>query len=113
MITLIMVLTFLYAAELLIGVAILSFILHPLRQVRWSVFSKRVVLTILGVILVSPVLAPAGTLAVIPVPISVLMAFTRSSADVGYMLHTSWFIALSMLVTALLCRYVARRMFPE
>ncbi|WP_155394296.1 hypothetical protein [Xanthomonas albilineans] len=101
-----------YIAELIMGCVILYFISHAIRQVKWSIFHRRYLFMAIGVIIFSPVLAPAGTLAVMPVPFGVLMAFIRSSADFSYLLHTSWFIVLSMFVTALLCRHMARRIFP-
>lgn len=97
--------------ELVLGTGLLAFIFYPLQKAAWPNHRKRAVFIASGVLLVSPAVAPAGTLAVAPLPLGVLLSFIRSSTDAMFLLKTWWFIVPSMLITGFLCRYVAHRLF--
>ena len=99
--------------ELILGAFLLALLFSTLRKAGWSINGKRALLIILGVVLVSPALAPAGSSALIPLPLGVLLAFIRTSEDVTFLFRTYWFIVPSMLVTGLVFGYVARRLFPR
>jgi len=98
--------------ELILGAFLLALLFSTLRKAGWSINGKRALLIILGVVLVSPALAPAGSAALIPLPLGVLLAFIRKSEDVTFLFRTYWFIVPSMLVTGLVFGYIARRLFP-
>lgn len=113
MLSSVLILGFLSVAGLGIGIALLSLILYPLQKSTWPAHRKRGLFIALGVLLASPAVAPAGTLAVIPLPLGVLLAFIRSSTDAMFLARTWWFIVPSMLITGFACRYVAHRLFPR
>jgi membrane-associated PAP2 superfamily phosphatase len=99
--------------ELMLGVGLLALLFSPMRKTNWSVHAKRSLLIILGVILISPALTPAGSTALIPLPLGVLLAFIRRAEDVTFLFHTLWFLVPSMLVTGFVFGYMARRLFPD
>ena len=112
MVSVVLMLAFVSIVEVVLGIGLLALVLYPpLQKATWTIRRKRVVFVTLGVLLISPVVAPAGTLAVIPVPIGVFLAFTRSSADVAFLLQAWWFIVPSMLATGFACWYVVHRLF--
>jgi hypothetical protein len=111
MFSVVLILGFVSIVELVIGVGLLTLIFYPLKKTAWPIHRKQAVFAALGVLIVSPAIAPAGTLAVIPLPLGVLLAFMRSSTDATFLLQTWWFIVPSMLITGLACRYVAHRLF--
>lgn len=97
--------------ELVIGVGLLTVVLYPLQKAAWPIQRKKAMFVALGVLFVSPAIAPAGTLSVMPLPFGALLAFIRSLTDVAFLLKTLWFILPSMLITGFVCRYVAHRLF--
>ncbi|UPG84340.1 hypothetical protein L2Y94_13420 [Luteibacter aegosomatis] len=97
--------------ELLIGVGLLSFFVYPVKNIAWPNNRKRVIFVCVGVLITSPALAPAGTLALFPIPLGVLLMYLRSSEDAIFLLKTWWFILPSMLITGLACTYAANRLF--
>lgn len=99
--------------ELVIGVGLLTIVLYPLQKAAWPIQRKKAMFVALGVLLVSPAIVPAGTLAVIPLPLGVILAFIRSLTDVTFLLKTWWFISPSALITGFVCRYVAHRLFSS
>ena len=107
----VLILGFVSIVELVIGVGLLTVVLYPLQKSAWTIQRKKAMFVALGVLLVSPAIAPAGTLSVMPLPLGVLLAFIRSITDVTFLLQTWWFIVPSMLITGLVCRYVAHRLF--
>lgn len=113
MISVVMVIGFISIVELALGIGFLVVIFHSFRNAAWPSNRKRVAFIILGVLLISPAIAPAGTLAVIPLPLGILLAFMRSSTDAMFMLKTWWFILPSMIVTGVVCRYVAQRVLVD
>lgn len=98
--------------ELIVGVALLALLFSALRKTTWRILAKRASLIIVGVMLASPAPAPAGSAALIPLPLGVLLASIREWEDVTFLFRTYWFIVPSMLVTGLLLSYVAHRLFP-
>jgi hypothetical protein len=106
-----LILGFIYIAELVLGIGLLAFVFYPFQKSAWPNHRKRLLFIALGVLLVSPAVAPAGTLAVIPLPLGVLLAFIRSSTDAMFLARTWWLIVPSMLITGFACRYVAHRLF--
>ena len=99
--------------ELVLGAGLFALIFSPMRKTNWSVHAKRALLIILGVVLISPALAPAGSSALVPLPLGILLAFIRKSDDAIFLVRTYWFLIPSMLVTGLVFGYVARRLFPK
>jgi len=99
--------------ELTLGIGLLALVVSPIRKTDWPVRAKRTLLVTLGVILISPALAPAGSTALIPLPLGVLLAFIRRAEDVALLINTLWFLAPSMLVSGVVFSYVARRLFPH
>jgi hypothetical protein len=113
MVSAVLLIGFVSIVELILGSALLVFLFSLLRRVGWSSHVKRVLLIVLGVMLISPALAPAGSMALIPLPLGILLAFLRRSEDVTFLYRTLWFIVPSMLVTGLVFVYIARRLFPN
>jgi hypothetical protein len=111
MLSAVLILGFISIVELVLGIGLLTLVFYPLQKVAWTAHRKRAVFVALGILLVSPAVAPAGTLAVIPLPFGVLLAFIRSSTDATFLFQTWWFIVPSMLITGFACRYVAHRLF--
>jgi hypothetical protein len=102
---------FIFIVELVLGIGLLATVFYPLKKSAWSNYQKRAIFVAVGALLVSPAVAPAGTLAIIPIPLGVLLACIRSSMDAMFLLKTWWLIAPSMLITAFVCRYVSHRLF--
>ena len=113
MVSVVLLIGFVSMIELMLGSALLALLFTLLRKARWPSYAKRALLIVFGVILVSPALAPAGFMALIPLPLGVLLAFLRKSEDVTFLFRTLWFIVPSMLVTGLVFGYMARRLFPK
>jgi len=113
MVSAVLLISFVSIVELILGSALLALLFSLLRKASWSRHAKRALLIVLGVILVSPALAPAGSTALIPLPLGILLAFLRKSEDVNFLLRTLWFIVPSMLITGLVLGYIARRLFPN
>lgn len=111
MVSAVLILGCIAIVELVVGISLLAFIFFSVQKTPGFSNRRRFAFVALGVLLISPALVPAGTLAVVPLPLGVLLAFVRSSADVMFLLKTWWFIVPSMLVTGFACRYVARRFF--
>lgn len=109
MLSVVLILFFSSVVELGLGVGLLSFVFCPLQKTAWPNRRKEAIFVALGVFLVSPSVAPAGSLAVMPLPLGVLIAFMRSSTDAMFLFKTGWFVVPSMLIMGLVCRYVARR----
>jgi len=99
--------------ELMLGSAILAILFYPLRKAGWNNGVNRALFVAFGIVLVSPALAPAGFITVIPLPLGILLAFIRSSSDITFLLRTSWFTVPSMFVTGFIFSYIARRLFPK
>lgn len=108
---LIFFIVFISIIELVVGCALLALLFQPLRKFSWPSLHKRQLFVVFGVLLISPTVAPAGAISVIPLPIGVLLAFIRSSSDVIFLFRTWWFLLPSMLVTGFVFRHVANRMF--
>lgn len=81
-----LILVLIAVAELTFGVALLTAVTYPLRKSKWPINSKQWIFSVLGGLLASPAIAPAGTLAVFPLPLGVLLAFVRTSTD-AYFKH--------------------------
>src|SRR6185312_5213312 len=96
-----------------VGCVVLVPIAYGLRKLKASVSVQRSLFVLLGTIILSPVLAPAGTIAAIPLPLGFLLIFTHSAADISYLAHMWWFVAPSMFVTAVVCIYISWRIFPN
>ena len=96
-----------------VGGAVLAFFAIGLHELGAPVRAQRATFVVLGVAILSPMLAPAGTLAVMPVPLGVMLAFTRSVSDFSYFARMWWFVVPSLLITALICWGIARRVFPN
>lgn len=99
--------------ELVVGISVLAFIFFSVQKMPGFSRRRRLAFVALGALLFSPALVPAGTLAVVPLPLGVLLTFVRSSADALFLLKTWWFIVPSMLITGFACSYVAHRFFPK
>jgi len=97
--------------ELVVGIGVLVLIFHSVQKTSRFSGRRRFAFVASGVLLISPALVPAGTLAVLPLPLGVLLTFVRSSADALFLLKTWWFIVPSMLITGFACRYTAYRVF--
>lgn len=97
--------------EFAFGVGVLVLIFHSVQKKSGFSHRTRLAFVALGVLLISPALVPAGTLAVVPLPMGVLLALMRSSEDALFLLKTWWFIVPSMLITGFACRYAAHRVF--
>jgi hypothetical protein len=67
----------------------------------------------LGTTILSPALAPAGTIAAIPLPLGVLLPFTRSANDLAFLIHQWQFLVPSMLITSAICSYIVWRVLPN
>lgn len=106
----VLIIGFISIVELTFGIGFLIAIFYLFKNAAWPSHRKRTVFVILGVLLISPSLAPAGTLAVIPLPLGILLAFIQSSTDAMFMLATWWFMLPSMLVTGITCRFVAKQL---
>jgi hypothetical protein len=111
MLSVVLILVFISIMELVLGVGLLAFVFYPLKKSSWPNHRKRAAFIALGILLVSPAVAPAGTIAVISLPLGVFLAFIRSSTDAMFLLKTWWFLVPSMLITGVVCRYVAHRLF--
>lgn len=107
----VMIIGVLFVIELLLGVCLLKILCYPLGKVKWSTNAKRSILVGVGVLLASPALAPAGSSALIPLPLGVLLIFVRRSEDVDFLMRTGWFLLPSMIVTGIVFFYMARRCF--
>jgi hypothetical protein len=101
------------SGAVLIGGAVLAPMAYGLRKLKAPVSVQRSAFVILGTIILSPVLAPAGTIAVIPLPLGALLLFTRSVSDIAYLVRIWWFLVPSLLITAAICCYIAWRVFPN
>jgi hypothetical protein len=112
MLSAVMLIGVLSTIELLLGVWLLALLRHPLDKAKWPANAKRSLLVGFGVLLASPALAPAGSSALIPLPLGVLLIFVRGSEDMDFLMHTSWFLLPSMIVTGIAFIYMARRCFP-
>jgi hypothetical protein len=103
----------LVASAVIIGGAVLAPFVLILRKSVAPVSMQRILFVALGTIILSPALAPAGTIAAIPLPLVVLLIFTRSASDIAFLVHQWLFLMPSMLVTATICCYIAWRVFPS
>ncbi|MBU6247442.1 MAG: hypothetical protein KGN77_06760 [Xanthomonadaceae bacterium] len=101
------------ASAVIIGGAVLASIVLILRKSSAPVSMQRILFVALGTIILSPALAPAGTIAAIPLPLVVLLIFTRSTSDIAFLVHQWRFLMPSMVVTATICCYIAWRVFPN
>jgi hypothetical protein len=101
------------ASAVIIGGAVLAPFVFILRKSNAPVSIQRILFVALGTIILSPALAPAGTIAVIPLPLVVLLIFTRSASDIAFLVNQWRFLMPSMLVTATICCYIAWRVFPN
>ena len=101
------------ASAVIIGGAVLAPFVFILRKSNAPVSIQRILFVALGTIILSPALAPAGTIAVIPLPLVVLLIFTRSASDIAFLVNQWQFLMPSMLITATICCYIAWRVFPN
>ena len=111
--TFIVLAVLLVAGAVIIGGAVLVPLAFILRKSNAPVSMQRILFVALGTIIFSPALAPAGTIAAIPLPLVVLLLFTRSASDIAFLVHQWRFLIPSMLVTATICCYIAWRVFPN
>ena len=111
--TFIVLAVLLVAGAVIIGGAVLVPLAFILRKSNAPVSMQRILFVALGTIILSPALAPAGTIAAIPLPLVVLLLFTRSASDIAFLVHQWRFLIPSMLVTATICCYIAWRVFPN
>jgi hypothetical protein len=84
-----------------------------LRKLQTSIQIQRILFIIVGSLIATPSLVPAGTLAVLPLPLGVALAFTRSVCDLLFLVKTWWFFLPSAIFTAASCWYIAQRVFPN
>jgi hypothetical protein len=96
-----------------VGIAVLYILSLCLRAARLSSSFQQPVAVFLGTVMLSPVLAPAGTIAVVPVPLAVLLPFTRSAEDVEFLVRQWWFLVPSLLATAAVCSVIVWRALPS
>jgi hypothetical protein len=107
-------LAFLFVAgAVLIGGAALAALAFCLRKFNMPVLVQRSLFVAIGTGALSPALAPAGTIAAVPLPLGALLPFTRSLSDIAFLVHQWWFLVPSMLVTASICCCIAWRAFPN
>jgi hypothetical protein len=100
-------------ASALIGTVVLIPVTLGLRKLKVSLIPQRVSFTLVATLLLSPVLAPAGFIMVIPLPLGFMLPFIRSVEDISYLAKIWWFLVPSVLITATACAYVACRVFPN
>ncbi len=84
-----------------------------LRKLQTSIKIKRTVFVIVGSLVASPSLVPAGTLELLTLPLGLTLAFTRSVSDLVFLFKTWWFLLPSVIFTAVSCWHIARRAFPN
>src|SRR5206468_5536893 len=113
MLSAVLILACIAIVELVVGISVLAFIFSSVQKTPGFSRRRQFAFVALGVLLFSPALVPAGTLAVVPLPLGVLLTFVRSSADALFLLKTWWFIVPSMLITGFACSYVAHRCFSR
>lgn len=113
MLTPAVILGFIAIVELALGIGLLTFVFNLFQNAGWPARRKQAAFVASGVLLISPAAAPAGMLAVVPLPLGMMLAFIRSAADAAFLLHTWWVIVPSMVITGIACTYVARRIFLE
>lgn len=97
----------------LIGSAILYFLVLGLSVLKLPASLRRGVVVALGTVILSPALAPAGTIAAIPLPLGVLLPSIRSATDLAFLVHQWHFLVPSILVTTAICSYIVWRVLPN
>jgi len=98
---------------LLASAGVMAIVAIFLRKLQTSIKIRRIVFIIVGSLVATPSLVPAGTLAVLPLPLGVTLAFTRSTPDLLFLVKTWWFFLPSVIFTAACCWHIARRVFPN
>jgi hypothetical protein len=84
-----------------------------LRKLRAPIKVQRFVFIIVGLLIATPSLIPAGTLAVLPLPLGVALVFTRSISDLFFLVKIWWLFLPSVIFTIASCWYIARQAFPN
>jgi hypothetical protein len=102
---------FISVVEMAVGCALLALLFRPLQKVGLPVIHKKVLFVVLGVLLISPIVAPAGSITLIPLPVCVLIAFIRSMSDIMFLFRAWWFVVPSILVTGFVCWCLASKIF--
>jgi hypothetical protein len=92
---------------------IIAFVLVGMREFDATVSAQRAALVVLGTILLSPAVAPAGTFGALPLPLGIMLVFVRSLQDLTFFFRMWWFMLPSVIATALVCWLLAKFMFPN
>jgi hypothetical protein len=101
------------ASAAIIGGVVLAPLVFVLHKFNAPVSIRRSLFVALGTTILSPALAPAGTIGAIPLPLVVLLLFTRSASDIAFLFYQWRFLMPSILVTAAICCYIAWWVFPN
>ena len=91
---------------------VIAFLVVGMRELEATIPAQRATFISLGTVILAPTLAPAGTLAAIPLPFGIMLLFVRSVHDLGYFTHMWWFMLPSFLVTGAVCWLVSRLIVP-
>ena len=92
---------------------VIAFVLVGMREFDATVSAQRAAFVVLGTILLSPALAPAGTFGAFPLPLGVMLAFVRSLQDLTFFFRMWRFMLPSVIATAFVCWLLAKFMFPN
>ena len=98
---------------LMVSAGVMTLFAIFLRKLRVPTHVRRAWFIVVGSLVASPSLSPAGTLAMLPLPLGLMLAFTRSVFDLRFLVSTWWFFVPSLAVTASACWYIARSVFPN
>lgn len=96
--------------ELTIGISCIALVCGLFKHWRRPWRYQRALFTASCVVFASPVLAPAGFIAVVPVPQLFLLLCLRSLDDAQWLWETAWFGAPSMLVSGFVAWYLAGKL---
>ena len=103
----------LLAAGWFAGMLVLAFVVQVARECGGSPPVLRVTLVACGAFILSPSLIPGGEVLVTPLPLGILLLLSHSASDLAFLLRIWWFLVPSMLITAAICWWVARWLFPN
>jgi hypothetical protein len=91
---------------------VIAFLVMGMREMGATLSTQRATFISFGTLLFAPSVAPAGTLAAIPLPFGIMLLFVRSFHDLGYFIHLWWFLLPSFLVTGIACWLLSRLIVP-